>query len=131
MREDIELDPAFTVPATYLSAGLERRRYQRLAQLRCGADWLAETTGRWERLSREQRQCPHCPAPMEDAHHMVFACPLYERLREQFADIFQGVRADAGPAAPLATFLGQTDQSRVAKFVHLCHEAHTAAREQR
>jgi hypothetical protein len=69
------------MPAAYLQEIPERRRRLRLAQLRTGSSWLREETGRWERLARDQRPCPHCAAPLEDADHMVYDCPLYADLR--------------------------------------------------
>ena len=49
----------------------ERRRREALAQLRTGSHWLAEETGRWSRLSREQRICPHCGSGVEDVAHVI------------------------------------------------------------
>jgi hypothetical protein len=36
------------------------RPMRALAQLRTGSHWGAEETGRWARVPREQRCCPHC-----------------------------------------------------------------------
>lgn len=57
---------------------------------------------------------------------MVFVCPHYEGLRAEYADLFQGITSGADTASPLAVFLGQLDQVRLAQFVHLCYEAHSS-----
>ena len=87
-----------------------------MAQLRTGSHWLRIETGRWQKLERSQRVCPHCgAAAVEDEAHMVFDCAMYAGLRQQFADLFtMGDRS-------LAVFLSQ-DPVRVAQFVHQCYE---------
>ncbi|EFN53994.1 hypothetical protein CHLNCDRAFT_135985 [Chlorella variabilis] len=72
-------------PASFLCDVPERRRRVRLAQWRTGSHWMAEETGRWQRLDRTQRPCPHCQAPLEDVRHAVYDCPLYAGLREEYA----------------------------------------------
>ena len=85
---------------------------------------MAEETGRWQRLDRTQRPCPHCQAPLEDVRHAVYDCPLYAGLREEYAELFHS----PGPALPsLAAFLGQARQGRLARFADRCHEEHAAA----
>ena len=121
------IETATYVPAEYLVQVPQRCRRQRLAQVRTGSHWLAEETGRWQRRARDQRPCPHCQGPLEDAGHMVFDCPLYGELREQFSDLFHPAtppEGTAGTAHTLAGFLGQADQTGVARFVHQCHAAH-------
>ena len=112
------------IPARYLSEVPERRRRQRLAQLRTGSHWLAEVTGCWKRLPRDQRPCPHCHGELEDAEHMIFDCPLYCDLREQFTDLFAVGGTAAGTATRATSLLDHEDQAQVAKFVHLCHATH-------
>ena len=85
----------------------ERRRRVRLAQWRTGSRWMAEETGRWQRLDRTQRPCPHCQAPLEDVRHAVYDCPLHAGLWEEYAELFRS----PGRALPsLAAFLGQGGQ---------------------
>ncbi|EFN58940.1 hypothetical protein CHLNCDRAFT_50487 [Chlorella variabilis] len=74
-------------PASFLCDVPERRRRVRLAQWRTGSHWMAEETGRWQRLDRTQRPCPHCQA-LEDVRHAVYDCPLYAGLREEYAELF-------------------------------------------
>ena len=86
----------------------------RRAQLRTGSHWLRVETGRWQRLERAQRLCPHCDAGVvEDELHMVFDCALYNGVRQQFADLFGSGDKNLG------SFLSQ-HPVRVAQFVHQC-----------
>ena len=111
-------------PASILCDVPERRRRVRLAQWRTGSHWMAEETGRWQRLDRTQRPCPHRQAPLEDVRHAVYDCPLYAGLREEYAELFHS----PGHALPsLAAFLGQARQGRLARFADRCHEEHAAA----
>ena len=78
-------------PHPVLSLVRERQRRQAFTQLRAGTHCGAEETGRSKgpRVPREQRVCPHCSSgAIETVYHMVFECPLYARLRAQFADLF-------------------------------------------
>lgn len=101
-------------PAAYLAALADRPRLVRLAQLRTGSHWLKVETGRWQRLERSQRLCPHCDAgAVEDEVHMVFDCALYAGVRQQYADLFCSGDRNLG------SFLSQPPV-RVAQFVHQC-----------
>ena len=104
-------------PATYLSAVRQRKRRAALAQLRTGSHWLAEETGRWARVPREQRACPHCQGAVEDVQHVLFVCPLYSPVRARFPDlVFQ----------PTVHAFLQQDPVLVAAFAAECHRTHTA-----
>ena len=76
----------------YLSALGHRGRWRALAQLRTGSHWLAEETGRWQRLQREERLCSHCVAAgerrVEDVEHAMFHCPRAAHLRAQYPSLF-------------------------------------------
>jgi hypothetical protein len=50
------------LPAAYLGAVWQHSCRVALAQLRTGSHWLAEETGRWERVPRAQRTCPQARA---------------------------------------------------------------------
>ena len=73
-----------SLPA-YLTAIPQRSRRRALTQLRCGSHWLAEETGRWLRLRRSDRLCPHCLAEgayhVEDVAHAILHCPRAAALR--------------------------------------------------
>ena len=102
-------------PAAYLTAVADRPRRVRLAQLRTGSHWLKVETGRWQRLERNARVCPHCvSAAVEDEMHMIFDCPRYAGLRQQFADLFPSGDRNLG------SFLSQ-DPVRVAQFIYECY----------
>lgn len=107
--------------AAYLDAVRERVRRQALAQLRTGSHWGAEETGRWERVDREQRICPHCRTGIEDVEHMLFACPLYVTVRARFPQLFAEQHS-------LHSFLEQTPGT-VAHFAADIRRTWTAATE--
>jgi hypothetical protein len=95
--------------AQYLDVVRERVRREALAQMRTGSHWGAEETGRWEGVPREQRICPHCLAGVEDVAHMLFVCPLYAPLREQYSVLFSQQHTVQSffeqPAGPVAHFV--------------------------
>lgn len=102
-------------PADYLLVVADRPRRMRLAQLRTGSHWLRVETGRWQRLERDQRVCPHCDsAAIEDESHLVFDCPMYAGLRQQFAGLF------TSGARKLSAFFSQ-DPVLVAEFIRQCN----------
>ena len=81
----------------YLQHIPQRSRRQGLAQLRLGAHLLAEETGRWQRVRREERLCPHCAAAgechVQDAAHAILVCPVAAGLRGQYPELFGGAGA--------------------------------------
>lgn len=102
-------------PAAYLAAVADRPRRVRVAQLRTGSHWLKVETGRWQRLEKNARVCPHCKsAAVEDEMHMIFDCPRYAGLRQLFADLFSSGDRNLG------SFLSQ-DPVRVAQFIYECY----------
>ena len=105
--------------APYLDVVRERARREALAQLRTGSHWGAEETGRWERIPREQRICPHCVDGVEDVAHMLFDCPLYAPLRAQYSELFSQDHT-------IQSFLGQP-AGPVAHFAAACRRTWVAA----
>lgn len=102
-------------PTAYLAAVADRPRRACLAQLRTGSHWLRVETGRWQRLEREQRVCPHCAAgAVEDEMHMIFDCPKYDGVRQQFPALFSSGDRNLG------SFLSQ-DPTAVAEFIYQCY----------
>ena len=77
----------------YLQHGhVQQRRLW--TKLRGGCLELRIETGRWERvtvwgrqvaLPRHMRRCKLCFGELEDAHHVLFRCPAYERARKAMA----------------------------------------------
>ncbi len=106
------------LPAAYLGAVRQRSRRVSLAQLRMGSYWLAEETGRWERVPCAQRTCPHCQGGLGDMHHALFVCPLYMPVRARFPDLVFDPTVHA--------FLEQGPVLIVA-FVAECQRMHAAA----
>ena len=88
---------------------------------------LRVCTGRWQGQVREYRICTRCSlSQVEDEFHMVFECPAYSSLREQFGQLFthfggwdrcrEMVRPDG---QHLSEFIHQKPRV-VAAFVHAC-----------
>ena len=100
-------------PAAYLAGVRERCRREALAQWRTGSHWGAEETGRWQKVPRELRLCPHCSGGTETVEHMAFQCPLYADLRLRFSDLFEP------QPASLHAFLHQP-APRLASFAAAC-----------
>jgi hypothetical protein len=94
----------------YLSEVRKRHCRRGLTELRTGLHWGAEETGRRTVpfTARERRVCLHCSDGIEDTHHIVFACPLYNPERARWPELFAGRPSIHAffqqPAAPLAQF---------------------------
>ena len=81
-------------PEEYLSErNVHRRRLW--CKLRAGCLEVRLETGRWERVTvagaqkqvpvpRWARRCTLCYTEVEDAEHVLFRCPTFERLRAAF-----------------------------------------------
>ena len=79
-------------PEEYLSErNVHRRRLW--CKLRAGCLEVRLETGRWDRMTvagaqklvpRWARRCTLCYTEVEDAEHVLFRCPTYERLRAAF-----------------------------------------------
>jgi hypothetical protein len=106
------------LPTTYLGAVRQHSRRVALAQLHTESHWLAEEAGRWERVPREQRTCPHRQGGLEDVQHALFVCPLYSPVRACFPDLVFETTAHA--------FLEQ-DPVLIAAFVAECQRTPAAA----
>ena len=113
--------PEEYAPAAYIRAVRQRARRVALAQLRTGSHWLGEETGRWARVPREQRVCPHCQGGVEGVHHVLFECPLYASARDRFPDLFS-----PGAQPEVASFLQQRP-GLLSAFVSECHRRHVVA----
>ena len=82
--------------AAYIDAVRERHRRLALTELRLGAHWGAEARARQQgadRPAREQRHCRHCREAglgdtVEDTHHILFDCILYDDLRRLHPQLF-------------------------------------------
>jgi hypothetical protein len=55
-----------------------------MAKFRCGTAPIRIETGRYEGLLECHRYCPYCSHTVEDEYHVLFQCPLYSDLREEF-----------------------------------------------
>jgi hypothetical protein len=59
-----------------------------LTRFRSGYHWLEICQGRYSKTPRDMRCCPNCIGVVEDEHHALFDCPIYDDLREKFSDLF-------------------------------------------
>lgn len=65
---------------------------------------------------RHMRTCLLCASQsVEDEHHFIFECPLYESLRFRFSDLF------STDGSTVHCFLEQS-QDRVAEYLYSCFE---------
>jgi hypothetical protein len=55
-----------------------------ISQLRAGVLPLKVEVGRFAQLPLEKRLCDHCKTLIEDEHHFIFVCPVYNNLRHDF-----------------------------------------------
>lgn len=106
-------------PAAYLKMVPDRARRRALAQLRTGAHWLAEETGRWQNVERQHRVCTHCASHGEQhvdtVQHFLFACPRTACLREKYPALFP-----TAPLPSLAQFFAG-DSVQLASFARACY----------
>ena len=102
--------------APYLEVEPCRRRRAELARVRLGcSSMVPEDTGRIRGLDRASRPCP-CGAALGSAAHVLLECPRTAGLREEHASI-------SWTGMTLPAFLGQEDQTAVARYVSCCAEA--------
>jgi hypothetical protein len=96
-----------------------------LAQFRTGSHWLRLEKGRFlpHHIPRAQRVCLSCVESVEDEHHMLFACPVYEALRSSFASLFPTAGGEDDNRSVHA-FLQQQPTSRLAHFIGCCAKRH-------
>lgn len=106
----------------YLVEGAVRDARHRagLSRFRCSCHELRVERDRYLPVAakppRHMRTCLTCASTaVEDEHHFIFDCPLYDSLRFQFADIFS---TDCHTVACLLT----KNPDRVAKYIYSCFE---------
>lgn len=107
----------------YLLMVPSRARRRALPQLRTGSHWLAEETGRWQRLARSERLCPHCAATgtshTQDAAHTIMLCPHTAPLRSLYPDLFVPEHTIS-----LHAFFTKNDPIQLASFCRALHDLH-------
>ena len=106
--------------APHLADGAVRDARHRacLSRFRCSCHDLRIERDRYLPVAvkppRHLRTCLLCASNhVEDEHHLVFICPLYDSLRLEFADLF------STDCHTVSCFLSQ-NQDRVAQFVYAC-----------
>ena len=68
---------------SYVTCVMPRSYRSALAKFRCGVAPLRIETGRYERVSLDERRCFHCKDFIEDELHVLTVCPLYQDLRDE------------------------------------------------
>ena len=101
----------------YLSIVKNRHFRNILTRFRSGYHWLEICQGCYSKTPRDMRYCPNCTGVIEDEHHALFDCPMYDDLREQFNDLFHD---DCRTLVKLFSF--DQDSTRLARFLTLCGE---------
>ena len=54
-----------------------------MSKFRCGVAPIRIETGRYERLSVDERICPLCRNGIEDEKHVLIHCPAYNCIRTE------------------------------------------------
>ena len=106
-------------------AVVDERHRACLSRFRCSAHALRVERDRYlpaaVKPPRHLRTCLICASDrVEDEHHLIFTCPLYDNLRLQYADLFSTACLD------VSSFLSQ-DQRRIAQFIHACFDLRSRA----
>ena len=78
---------------------------------------LNSVTGAWR---NRQRNCPFCPASIEDRKHVIFECPKYNSIRAVFCTLFSDTHVRH---MNLACWLQQHDQAHIAACIKSMHDS--------
>ena len=97
-----------------------------LSRFRCSSHGLRVESDRYLPVAikppRHLRTCLLCARNLvENEHHLVFDCPLYDGQRFEFADLF------STDCRTLPCFLNQPNQDRVAHFIYACLDLRRSA----
>ena len=101
----------------YLSVVKNRHFRNILTRLRCGSHWLEISQGRYSKTPRDLRRCPSCTSVVEDEHHFLLDCPIYNHLRQRFNSLFLKNRRTL-----IDVFRPDQDFTKLARFITLCRE---------
>ena len=58
----------------------------RVTKFRLSNHKLRIETGRRDKIPKQERFCPFCPAEVEDEYHFLFVCPSFRHLRQQYVE---------------------------------------------
>lgn len=103
-------------------AEINAEKVKVLARFRMGQHRLAVETGRYSKpkVSRRDRACCVCGSnQVEDENHLVFHCPAYEPLREQYHELFDY-------ADNLLKFSASKHVFKLVNFVYKCFDIRQA-----
>ena len=114
-------------PACMMSAKqLPLSIFKCLLQFRAGASWLNVNKGRSSQTPFNARLCLKCSScQVEDAHHVVFECPVYDGIRERHACLFSlnGRLVHSGHCrynSELMSLFMSQDGAQIGKFIYDC-----------
>ena len=65
----------------YCKTNMPFRHKSAMAKFRTGVAPLRIETGRYEGLPETERTCTFCKDTVEDEFHVLFDCPLYNKIR--------------------------------------------------
>ena len=65
----------------YCNMIIPRSHRSAFSRFRCGVAPIRIETGRYERLTEEERVCPFCNSEIENELHVLINCPLYNDIR--------------------------------------------------
>jgi hypothetical protein len=104
--------------AEYLTWDMSKSHRAELTRFRMGAHRLEVETGVWRGIEFENRLCQYCKIHgsehVEDEHHFLFDCPLYEDLRETFQSCYLGISRN------LFSIFSSKCGAKLAPLIHSC-----------
>jgi len=110
--EWVSEDPGRPAPYVASCDPISVPRLLSLVRFRVGAHHLRVCTGRWDGTPREQRLCRKCALQqIEDEKHVLFECPWYAEVRQQFSSLFD----DCGGSP--RELLAHANQHKVANLI--------------
>jgi hypothetical protein len=93
-----------------------RNQIQAVARFRLGAHWLPIETGRFDRIARDQRYCPHCDHEAIGDEWHLFQCPRFQEFRDKYDHLFRGIASlNNSVDDAFRSFMNPTPQGRETK----------------
>ena len=78
-KTDIGLEP-------YLVDIKNTAMRSKVTKFRLSNHHLRIETGRRDKIPKQERFCPFCPTEVEDEHHFLFNCPIFQNLRQEYLE---------------------------------------------
>ena len=110
----------------YVKCILGKQQRSALARFRCGTAAIHIETGRYEGLPENERICPVCENVVEDEYHVLYRCPLYTDLREEYYE-FSIAEMDVNvhnlsKEEQLSLILSNTENSAIRASAKFCSQ---------